>query len=178
MYVPESLPDLFKSDKIQKAEKNLSAIVQKLKDALLRRTKCKTKLSRLRNEASKAIESYTDRILAIVNNLKNETMGALEKLIQEVDVMLNEQSKEIKTCLFTAENVQKETIRANSDSNNKSQQYICSKLVETTTRNSRVLLETLQCPEIESVAFTPHLSCEKLFYPLLHYRHVQFCKSK
>lgn len=126
--IPENVDILFDKEKIKRSEEKLRNVIQTAEAALRLRERCLADVLNAVIDAEKQLENYTDQLLKTVAELKQKTRDKLYSLQNEIKSVLSKQSFDLNRELAYAKHILKKATRANSDSNNKSQQIIWSNL--------------------------------------------------
>lgn len=163
---------MYQPNEISETEKNLSVAIDNLNKSFHLIDEERKKLKNLKDEAITALRDYTSDMVITAANMKKETAASLEKMIQEEERKIDEQSTELQTCLSTAEQNFKDIKKANINDCNQSQQFVCSNIAASTIEKCTALDIRLKCPSIKSIVFSPHYSCHKAFQILKKHKAV------
>ena len=117
------------------------------------------------DNGGKKLETFTEQMIDTATSLKQQTQAKLDALKQELEQKY--QTTSLTNELSDAKLVLEKTKRATTDSNNQSQQIVCSSLAAIKTRKSIKVYTRLECPDITDISFIPHVAHEKLFASLL-----------
>ena len=121
------------------------------------------------DDAGKKLETFTEQVINTITELKQQTQTKLDVLRQELEQLLSDQTTSLTKELNEAKLVLEKTKRATTDSNNPSQQIVCSSLAVIVTHTCLEVNKRLECPDITNISFLPHFTHEKLFGSLLTY---------
>lgn len=129
------------------------------------------------NDAGKQLDFYTSQLIKTVEELKQKTRVRLESMHNDIESVLSTQTAFLKKELAFAKYILQKLMRANSESNNKSQQFTCLNLAANTTKRLEKSNKRLNCPNIRDILFQPHATCQILLKSLLSHKSLgEFCQ--
>ena len=112
------------------------------------------------------IETFVQQLVDTIDKmteLKQKTQPKLDALEQELKRAFTEQTTALTKELGDAKHFIEKTKRATTDSNNQSQQFVCSSFAAIATHKVINVNKRLECPDNSDISFTPYLTCEELF---------------
>ena len=160
---------MFNIDQIKRIQHNLGYIVDELENAIHLRRTCLKDVSSMVDNAKKELDTFTQQIINTATTLKQQTQLNLDALRQELEQVLTDQTTSLVKELSGAKTVLEKTKQAITDSNNPSQQIVCSSLAAIATHRIMGVNKRLKCPDISDIVFKPHVTHAKLFGSLLNY---------
>lgn len=159
--IPENIDVLFDTEKIKRSEQHLRSTIQKVVVAIRLRELCLEDVLKVVDDAGKQLETYTDRLVRALMEFKLETQSRLDSIRDEFETDLSDQTAFLKKELTYANEILLKTTRANSEGNNKSQQFTCSCLAAMTTKKCEDANRNCDYTDVKEILFHPHKTCEK-----------------
>ena len=169
VYIPENVDNLFNIHKIKQIQQQLETTIEKLENAIKLRRTCLQDVLIMVDNAGKKLETFTEQIINTVTALKQNTQPKLDALRQKLVQVLTIQTTSLTEELGDAKHAVDTTKRATTDSNNQSQQIVCSSLAALATHKSNEVNKRLECPDVADISFIPYATHDKLFGSLMTY---------